>query len=119
MYDGHHYNPIRYGNETTRDKNFTMPIWISNPPTQKEKRKRTVISLDDSDSDSDSSNENHNNDEETHIKRHTQKKIKMEQKTGTLQCKKRKKTVIEEITPEHRYKVCSKTKPGNSGPPRE
>ena len=40
------------------------------------------------------------------------------QKTGKLQCKKRKKTTTEEITPEHRYKA-SKTKPGNSGPTRD
>jgi hypothetical protein len=101
MYDGYHYNLIRYGNSTSHDKNFTMPIWVESPATRKEKRKRIVISLDDSDSDSGSSNEDHNNDENIHVKRHTQKKIKMEQKTGKLQCKKRKKTTIEEITPEH------------------
>jgi hypothetical protein len=72
-----------------------MPIWVASPPTQKEKRKRTVTSLDDSDSDSDSNNEDHNNDEEIHMKRHTQKGETMEQKTGILQCKKRKKTTIE------------------------
>jgi hypothetical protein len=95
-----------------------MPIWVASPPTQKEKRKRTVISLDDSDSDSDSNNEDRKNDEEIHVTRHTQKILKMEQKTGRLQRKKRKKTTTEEITPEHRYKA-HKTKPGNSGPPRD
>ena len=95
-----------------------MPIWVASPPTQKEKRKRTVTSLDDSGSGSDSHNEDNNDDKDIHIKRHTQKKIKMEQKTGQLQCKKRKKTITEETTPEHRYKA-SKTKPGNSGPTRD
>ena len=83
-------------------------------------RKRTVISLDDTASGSDSHNEVHKSDEDIHIQRHTQKKIKikMEQKTWQLQCKKRKKTTIEAITLEHRYKA-RKTNPGNSGPPRD
>ena len=50
--------------------------------------------------------------------KHKQKKLKTEQKTGQLQCKKRKKTTTEEITPEHKYKA-SKKKPGNSGPTRD
>ena len=118
MYDGYHYNPIRYTNETPHEKHIAMPIWVTDPSTQKEKRKRTVISLDDSDSDSDSNNEDRNYDEGKHITRHRQKKIKSEQKTGRLQCKKRKKTTAEEITPEHRYKA-HKTRPGNSGPPSD
>ena len=118
MYDGYHYNPIRYANETPHDKNITMPIWAADPPTQKRKRKRIIISIDESDSNSDSNNEDRNNDEEKHIPRHRQKKIKSEQKTGRLQCKKRKKTTAEEITPEHRYKA-QKTRPGNSSPPSD
>ena len=115
IYDGYHYNPIRYTNETPRNKNITMPIWVADPPTQKGKRKHITISLDDSDNDSDSNNEDRNYDEGKHITRHRQKKIKLEQKTERLQCKKRKKTTAEEITPEHRYKA-HKTRPGNSGP---
>ena len=68
-----------------------MPIWVANPQTQKKNRKRTVISLDDNDSDSDSNNEDWNNDEENHIARHRQNKIKQDQKTAIMQCKKRKK----------------------------
>jgi hypothetical protein len=75
MYDEYHYNPIQFGNTTPQDKNFTMPIWVASPPTQRQKRTRTVISLDDSDSDSDNSNEDHNNDEETNVTRHRQKKL--------------------------------------------
>ena len=115
IYDGYHYNPIRYTNETPRDKNITMPIWVADPPTQKGKRRHIIISIDDSDNDSDSNNEDRNYDEGKHITRHRQKKIKLEQKTERLQCKKRKKTTAEEITPEHRYKA-HKTRPGNSGP---
>ena len=118
MYDGYHYNTIRHANETPHDKHFTMPIWVADPPTQKENSKGTVISLDDSDSESDSNNEARNNDEGKHITRLRQEKIKSEQKTGRLQCKKRKKTTAEEITPKHRYKA-HKTRPGNSGPPRD
>ena len=118
MYDGYHYNPIRYTNETPHDKNITMPIWVANPPTQKGKRKHITISLDDSDNDSDSNNEDCKYDEGKHITRHRQKKIKSEQKTGRLQCKKRKKTTAEVKTPEHKYKA-RKIRPGNSGPPSD
>ena len=93
-----------------------MPIWVADPPPPTQKRKHIIISLDDSDNDSDSNNEDHTNDEEKHITRHRQKQIKTEQKTGRIQCKKRKKTTAEVITPEHRYKA-HKTRPGNSGPP--
>ena len=62
MYDGYQYKPLQYGNATPQDKNFTMPIWIASPPTQRQKRIRTIISLDDSDSGSDNKNEDHNND---------------------------------------------------------
>jgi hypothetical protein len=78
MYDGCHYNPIQYGNATPQDKNFTTPIWVTSPPTQREKKKRTVISFNDNDSDSDSNNEDHISDEETNVARHRQEKIKME-----------------------------------------
>ena len=68
-----HLKITPFGTEASsepHDKHFTMPIWVASPPTQKEKRKRTVTSLDDSNSGSDSNNEDHNNDEETHVKRH-------------------------------------------------
>ena len=72
MYDGYHYNPIRYANETPHDKNITMPIWAADPPTQKRKRKRIIISIDESDSNSDSNNEDRNNDKEKYVTRHRQ-----------------------------------------------
>ena len=39
MYDGHNYNPIQYGNATSQDKNFTMPIWETSSPTVRRKKK--------------------------------------------------------------------------------
>ena len=106
----------------TSDKNITtiygMPIWAADPPTQKRKRKRIIISIDEGDSNSDSNNQDRNNDEEKYVTRHRQKQIKLEQKTGRIQCKKRAKTTAEVITPEHRYKA-HKTRPGNSGPPSD
>jgi hypothetical protein len=53
-----------------------MPVWVASPLTQREKRKRIVISLNDSDNDSDSSSEGHNNDKETGIAPHKQKNNK-------------------------------------------
>ena len=58
--------------------------------------------------------EEHNIDEESNTVRHNQKKIKTEQKTRILQCKKRKKINAEALTMEQQYKTRKKEEPGNS-----
>ena len=91
IYNGNHYNPIQYGNTSLQEKNFNMPIWVTSQQTRRRKRTCTTTAMNDSDSDSNRINnrEEHNIDEESNTVRHNQKKIKTEQKTRILQCKKK------------------------------
>ena len=68
-----------------------MPIWAADPPTQKGKRKRIIISIDDSDSNSDSNNEDRNNDEEKYVTRHRQKQLNWNRKQEEYNVKKGRK----------------------------
>jgi len=114
IHNGYHYNPIKYERATPIHTNSNMPTWAQNPPTtQRQKRKRKVVSLDDSDSDnSDTDSEDTNKEEECRSIQHQQKKIKTDHKTKRMQENKRKKSTDELITPEHRYKTQKATHAG-------
>ena len=45
MYDGYHYNPIRYGNETPHDKNFTSYANMGDQPTRAKRKEETHSNL--------------------------------------------------------------------------
>ena len=92
-----------------------MPTWAQNPTTQRQKRKRQVISLDDSDieSNNDTDSEEQHKEEESRRNKHLQKKIKVDHKTNRIRSKKRKKTTAAIITPEHRYKTHRTRKAAN------